>query len=274
MGKTFTRQEITDRLRGTIAEGKPIIGAGSSCGLIAKCAELGGADFIVVYSTGKSRLMGLPTTRAGDNNGLTLEMAPEILWVAKDTPVLGGCEANDPFRMDHERLLKLFLDAGFHGIIPFPTVAMWEHYRQARDKVGLGFEREVDLVRLAHEWDIFTMVYAHHPEDAKALVQAGADLVCAHAGPTTGGLTGYRYDDPVEAACAGVQAIIEAARSVRSDVICVAHGGPFATPQDTLQLYRMTDTQGFIGASTVERIPVERAVKAVVEEYKQIPMGK
>lgn len=275
MEKTFSRAEILGRLKKTIAEKKPIIVAGCSAGIIAKCAELGGADIIVVYATGKSRLMGLPTTAFGyDSNGLTLEMAPEILWAAQNTPVVGGCEASDCFRMDQSRLLDKFIGEGFHGIIPFPEAAMWEEWRKFWAKVGMGFEREVQLVRLAHQRDIFTMVYAHNGEDAATLTEAGADVVIAHVGATRGGLVGYKYDSPMDVAVDQTNDIIKGARSVNPEVICLSHGGPFATPEDTVFLYERTSVVGFCGASTMERIPVEKAVKETVEAFKNVPMKK
>jgi predicted TIM-barrel enzyme len=270
----FTREEILSRLNKTIAEGKPILGAGCSAGIIAKCAQLGGADLILVYSTGVSRLKGLPTSRMGDNNGLTLEMAPEILWAAQKTPVVAGCEANDPFRMDQERLFDMFIDAGFHGIIPFPTVTMYDDYRKLRDLVGMGFEREVELARRARDRGVLSVVYAHHPEDAARMVEAGADVVIAHAGPTRGGLVGYDYDGTMAAAATHVQDTIVASQAVNPDVICLAHGGPFGTPKDTEYLYQHTDAAGFVGASSIERIPVEKAVRQVVEDFKNVRVKK
>jgi predicted TIM-barrel enzyme len=274
MSTAFTREETMERLRKTIAAGEPILGAGCSAGIIAKCAELGGADLILVYSTGKSRLLGLPTSRMGDNNGLTLEMAPEILWAAKNTPVIAGCEANDPFRMDQERLLDTFVEAGFHGIIPFPTVTMYDDYRRLRDLVGMGFEREVELAHLARQRGILSVVYAHHPQDAAVMAEAGADIMISHAGPTRGGLVGYRYDDKMETAAAHIQATIEATVAVNPEVICLAHGGPFGTPEDMEYLYAHTDAVGFVGASSVERIPVEKAVTEVVKAFKNVPIKK
>jgi predicted TIM-barrel enzyme len=274
MVSTFTREEILSRLNKTIAEGGPILGAGCSAGIIAKCAQLGGADLILVYSTGVSRLKGLPTSRMGDNNGLTLEMAPEILWAAQQTPVIAGCEANDPFRMDQERLLDMFVDAGFHGIIPFPTVTMYDDYRKLRDLVGMGFEREVELARRAHERGILSVVYAHHAEDAARMVEVGADVVIVHAGPTRGGLVGYEYEGTMAAAASHVQDTIVASKAINPDVICLAHGGPFGMPKDTEYLYQHTDAAGFVGASSIERIPVEKAVRQVVEDFKNVRMKK
>jgi predicted TIM-barrel enzyme len=275
MGKAFNRVEILGRLKKTIAERKPIIVAGCSAGIIAKCAELGGADLIVVYSTGKSRLMGLTTTSFGyDSNALTLEMASEILWAAQNTPVIGGCEASDVFRMDHSRLLDKFIEEGFHGIIPFPTAAMWDDWREFWAKVGMGFEREVQLVRLARQRNIFTMVYAHHPKDAATLTEAGTDVMIAHVGATRGGLVGHEYENPMDFAAAQVNDIIKAAKAVNPEVICLCHGGPFATPEDTVFLYERTSTLGFCGASTMERIPIEKAVREVVEAFKNVPMKK
>jgi predicted TIM-barrel enzyme len=272
----FSRMQIVERLRKTISDGVPIVAAESAAGLFAKCSELGGADLIIAFATAKSRLMGLPTGRMGDNNGLTLEMAPEILWAAKHTPVIGGVDGNDPFRMDQSRLLDRFLEAGFHGIILFPTVTMYDDYRAVRDQVGMGFEREVQLLRLAHERDIFTVVsvYPGHLEDAATLAGAGADVMIANAGGTRGGLVGYDYEKTMAAAAADAQALIEAAKSASSAIICLAHGGPFAAPKDTEYLYEHTDALGFIGGASIERIPVEKAVREVVEAFKNVRMRR
>ncbi|OYT57004.1 MAG: hypothetical protein B6U76_02205 [Desulfurococcales archaeon ex4484_217_2] len=261
-------------MRKTISEGKPILGAGCSAGIIAKCAELAGADLIIVYSTGLSRLMGLPTVIFGDSNALTVKMAKPILNIVKNTPVIAGVDLADPTR-DMERFLKKLMRMGFSGIINFPTFALYdrnEYYRRSRDDVGIGFNREVENFRLAHEMGFFTMAYVRLPEDTIEMVKAGADVIVAHAGRTMGGLVGGKRGfgniRTLEQAAEHVQRIIEAAKSVRPDIIALAHGGPIATPEDTQYIYDHTDAVGFVGASSIERIPIEKAVIETVKEFK------
>ena len=274
MGKRFTRRETLGRLKKTIEEGKPIIAAGSSAGIIAKCAELGGADLIMVYSSGKARLRGLQTTLVKDSNVLTLEMYEEIQNVVEDTPIIAGIEATEPpAGRDLAKLVKRFTDIGYSGIINFPTYGFVsdETWRKNKEAEGLGFSREIEMIRLARDMDIFTMAYVFYPEDARAMAEAGVDCMVPHAGGTTGGLVGFETS-PLEDAAAHVQKMIEVTMEVNPDIICLAHGGPFAAPEDTRYLYEHTDAMGFVGASSIERIPVERAVKGIVEQFKSIPL--
>lgn len=282
MARKFTSEEIINRLRKTIDEGRPIIGAGCSAGIIAKCAELGGADLIIVYSTGKSRIWGLPTTLIGDSNPATLSMYDELANVVRETPIIAGIEACDIKSLDLEALLKRFIDKGFNGLINFPTVCLAglrqraERHVTAYARAGItwSFAREVEMTRMAHEkFNWFTMCYVFNPEDAAAMVKAGVDVICAHVGGTAGGLTGFKAV-PIEEALKNAQRIIEAARKVNPNVICLAHGGPFAEPKDTKYLYEKTDAQGFVGASSIERIPVEKAVMNCVKAFKNFYIKK
>jgi len=269
VGKLFTRQEVLDRLNQTISEGQAILGAGCSNGLIAKCAELGGADLIIVYSTGLSRMMGLPTSRLGDSNAVTLAMCDEIWNVVEDTPIIAGVEGTDPTRRDFERLLTAFRERGFSGVINFPSITgLGDYYRRRREKVGYGFQREVDMIRTARSLDMFTMAYVYSTDDALQMIDAGVDCVAAHAGPTAGGLAGVQYDSSLDHALQQVREIVQVARKANPDVICLAHGGPFAEPEDTRHLYEIPGVVGFVGASSIERIPIERAVTDVVRRFK------
>jgi len=269
MRKRFSRNEILERLNKTTREGKPIIGTGASAGIIAKCAEKGGTDLIIVYGTGKSRLMGLPTTRLGDSNTITLAMADEILNVVKDTPVIGGIEATDPTNMDLDLLVDKFLQVGYSGLINFPTVGIYGLYREKRTAVGFGFAREVEMVKIAREKDIFTMAYVFNPEDTKEMVEAGIDCICPHVGPTKGGLVGYdkivyTLDDAVK----NIQKMVGVAKAINQDVIVLSHGGPIETPEETKYIYVV----GYVGASSIERIPVEKAIVDIVSQFKAIPI--
>lgn len=281
MGRRFTREEILERLRKVIKEGKPILGAGCSAGIIAKCAEVGGADLIIVYSTGLSRLKGLPTTLYGpmDSNAVTLSMFEELDNVVKDTPIIAGVDASDPTCLDLEKLLKKFINVGFSGIINYPTMGEFGdrepgcRYRRERESQGLGWSREVEMMRIAHRMNIFTMAYVYNLEDAQDMARVPVDVIVAHVGGTGGGLAGYKPLS-IEEAAQLAQKIITAAKSINPELICLAHGGPFAEPKDTEYLYKHTDAVGFVGASSIERIPIERAIINVVREFKSYSIKK
>ncbi len=273
----MNRAEILSRLRGALRNGDVIIGAGCSAGIVAKCAEIGGADLIVCYSTGRSRIMGLRTEVIGHSNPRTLEMYDEISNVVNDTPIIAGIEANDQTTYDLGIVIDRFVDRGFDGIINFPTVGNHERisdfflreYQNIANSISQpwGFAREVELIRLLHLRDIFTMCYVFSAEQAARMAEAGVDVVCAHVGGTAGGLIGFPAD-PMDEALENTQRIMEGAWEVDADVICLAHGGPFAEPEDTRVLYERTDAQGFVGASSIERIPIEKAVMSAVKTFK------
>jgi predicted TIM-barrel enzyme len=289
MGMRIERKEILDRLRKEMGRSRPILGAGCSAGIIAKCAETGGADLIIVYSTGKTRMMGLPTTViTGTSNPITLEMVDELANVVNNTPIIAGIEANDIFCLDLESSLKRFVDKGFSGAINFPTVALYENLieggmalRKFTEAMAPGYgvkhwgwSREVEMMRILREWDVFTMSYVLAPADAAAMVAAGVDVVCVHVGPTMGGLTGYAPVENMDRLLSKAQDVIDAAKDARSDVICLIHGGPFYDPESTRVVYEKTDAVGFVAASAIERIPVEKAVVNVCKEYKQLAMPR
>jgi predicted TIM-barrel enzyme len=289
MGIRIEREEILTRLRKEIGESRPILGAGCSAGIIAKCAEIGRADLIIVYSTGTTRMMGLPTTMiTGTSNPITLEMVDELANVVKNTPIIAGVEANDIFCLDLGASLKRFVDKGFSGVINFPTVGLYENLieggmalRKFTEAMASGYgvkhwgwSREVEMIRVLHEWDVFTMAYVFTSPDAVAMVNAGVDVVCVHVGPTVGGLTGYAPTENMDSLLSKAQDVINAAKGARSDVICLIHGGPFYDPESTKVVYEKTDAVGFVAASAIERIPIEKAVVKVCSDYKQLPMPR
>ena len=273
--KNFSRQQILKRLASETSAGRPILAAGTSCGLIAKCAELGGADLLIVYSTGKSRLMGLPTSRIGDSNAATLEMASEIRNVVSDTPLIGGIEAWDPTRMDIEHLLDDFQEAGFSGIINYPTIStMGERWRKRRGKVGLGWEREVELIERAAARDIFSMAYVASVQDAIDVSNKGVDCIVPHVGATSGGLVGHETKTKIDEEIFNISEMINSVKVKKDAPIFLCHGGKISSPADTEKVYEKTKCVGFVGASSIERIPVELAVKKIAEEFKAIPFPK
>ena len=273
--KNFTRKEILDRLAAETKANRPILGAGASCGLVAKCAALGAADLLIVYSTGRSRLMGLPTSRIGDSNANTIEMAAEIRNVVSGTPVIGGIEAWDPTRLDLDQLLDDFQAAGFSGIINYPTIStMGETWRKRRGKVGLGWNREVELIERAVARDIFTMAYVATVKDALDVVEKGVDCLVPHVGATGGGLAGHETGTNIDTEIRKISEMIDAVNAAGYAPIVLCHGGKIAEPGDTARVYKETNCVGFVGASSIERIPIERAVKAITEDFKAIPFSK
>jgi predicted TIM-barrel enzyme len=277
MAKRFTRKEVLKRLNKTIKEGRPVVAAGSSAGIIAKCAELGGADLIMVYSSGRERLRGRQTNIVENSNEETLKMFEEIQSVVEDTPIIGGIHATEPPGIDLAKMVRSFTDTGFSGIINFPTFGFFDdkNWRKEREAQGTGFSREIELIRLAHDIGVFTMAYVFFPADARSMAEAGVDVMVAHAGGTAGGLVGFdSIAAPMKEAAGLVQKIIKVTRKVNPDIICLAHGGPIVSPEDTKYIYQHTDAAGFVGASSIERIPVEKAVMGIVEEFKGVGLKK
>lgn len=273
--KNFSRQEIRARLETETQANRPILGAGTSCGLVAKCAALGGADLLIAYSTGRSRLMGLPTSRIGDSNANTIEMAAEIRNVVSDTPVIGGIEAWDPTRMDLDQLLDDFQAAGFSGIINYPTIStMGETWRKRRGKVGLGWNREVELIERAVARDVFTMAYVATVQDALDVAEKGVDCLVPHVGATGGGLVGHETGTQIGEEIRRISEMLDVVTAGGYSPIFLCHGGRVAEPADTRRVYEETGCVGFVGASSIERIPIERAVTSIAEEFKSIPISE
>lgn len=271
----FTRKEILTRLRKLIDEGKPIVGAGAGTGISAKFEEAGGVDLIVIYNSGKFRMAGRGSMAGllpyGDANAIVMEMGHEVLPVVKDTPVLAGVCGTDPFRL-MDVFLKQVRDAGFSGVQNFPTVGVYDgDFRKHITATGFGYELEVEMVRMCREMDFFTTPYVFNTEEAKAMAGAGADVIVAHLGLTTKGSIGAAMSVPLEEAPGRIQEMCDAARGVNPDVMCICHGGPIADPEDAeYVLKNTTGVQGYYGASSVERLPVETAIKKRIEQFKAI----
>jgi predicted TIM-barrel enzyme len=267
---------MLEKLRAEVSAGRPIIGAGCSAGIVAKFAERGGADLIICYSTGRSRIMGLPTTRVGNSNVDTLAMYDEIANVVDTTPIIAGIEGCDPTERRLPALVKKFHDKGFNGVINFPSVGDRPAYAAAREVVGLGLSREYELIRVAREFDMLTLGYAYSVEQGVGLTDAGVDVLVPHAGWTTGGAQGSETASgarTLDQTLEHVQAIVEACVSRRPELICVCHGGSIAEPQDTRVVYERTQTVGFVGASSIERIPIERAIEQTLVDFKSVPLA-
>lgn len=272
---SFTREAILSRLRSLIDQGVPIIGGGAGTGISAKFEEAGGIDLIVIYNSGRYRMAGRGSLSGlmpyGDANAVVMEMAGEVLTVVDRVPVLAGVCASDPFRQ-----MKLFLkqvqDIGFSGVQNFPTVGLIDgSFRQNLEETDMGYNREVDMIKLAREMDLFTTPYCFNTTEAEQMASAGADVIVAHMGLTTKGSIGASTAKSLDDSVREVQAIADAARGVRSDIIVMCHGGPIANPEDAeYVLHRTRHVHGFYGASSMERLPVEIAITEQTRRFKAV----
>ncbi len=269
----ITREEALARLRKTVAEGKPIIGCGAGTGISAKFAERGGADLIIIYNSGRYRMAGRGSLAGllpyGDANAIVVEMAAEVLPVVQDTPVLAGVCGTDPFRL-MPVFLKQLKEMGFTGVQNFPTVGLIDGvFRQNLEETGMGYDLEVEMIRLAHEMDMLTCPYVFDEEQAVKMAEAGADVLVPHMGLTTKGAIGAKTALTLEEAAKRVQAMHDAAKAVNPDILVLCHGGPIAMPEDAQYIYDHTEgVVGFFGASSIERLPTEVAIRQQVETFK------
>ena len=276
---TSSRAAIVKRFRTQIAAGKPIVGGGAGTGISAKSEEAGGIDLLIVYNSGRYRMAGRGSTAGlmpyGNANQIVKEMAYEILPVVKRTPVLAGVCGTDPF-MIPRLFLRELKELGYAGIQNFPTVGLIEgELRATLEETGMGFGLEVDCVRMAGEMDLLTTPYAFNPDEAIAMTKAGADLVVAHMGCTSGGSIGAKSVKTLDDCVTRIQAIVDASRKVRKDVICLCHGGPIAMPEDAQYILdRVDGISGFYGASSTERLPTEIAIKKQIEAFKAMTLKK
>jgi len=273
------RKEILKKLYAQAEAGIPIIGGGAGTGISAKCEEAGGIDLIVIYNTGRYRMAGRVSITGlfayGDANAIVMEMAGEVLPVVKNVPVLAGVNATDPFRM-MPIFLKQVKEAGFSGVQNFPTVGLFDGImRENMEATGLGYDKEVEMIRLAHEMDLLTTPYCFNEDEAQAMVKAGADMIVAHVGLTTGGTIGATAAMTLDEAIDTTMRIAEASRKIRKDVLVICHGGPFDEPENVAEaMKRMPGINGFYGATSMERLPVERAITAQVAKFKKIKLYK
>jgi len=278
IGAQLSRTEFLSRLQAQVSAGVPIVGCGAGTGISAKMAEAGGADMLIIYNSGRYRMAGrgslAGTMPYGDANAIVVEMASEVLPVVKKTPVLAGVCGTDPFRL-MPVFLRQIKEIGFSGVQNFPTVGLIDGvYRQNLEATGMGYDKEVAMIELAHEFDLFTSPYCFTPDEATAMAKAGADQIVAHVGLTTAGTIGagvaYTLDEAIEK----VMAIMAAARKVRSDILVICHGGPFDEPENVgTALSKMPGINGFFGASSIERLPTERAITGQVRAFKELSLA-
>ena len=271
----FDRDLLMKKFRAMRDAGEPIIGGGAGTGLSAKCEEAGGIDLIVIYNSGRYRMAGRGSLAGlmpyGDANSVVMDMAGEVLPVVKNTPVLAGVCASDPFRL-MDKFLDQVKDAGFSGVQNFPTVGLIDgNFRANLEETGMSYQLEVDMIAMAHEKDMLTTPYVFSEADAAAMARAGADIIVVHLGLTTGGSIGAETGVKLAEAPGLTDAWAKAALDVNPDVIVLVHGGPVASPDDAEFVLKNTKyCHGFYGASSMERLPTELALTAQTRKFKQI----
>jgi predicted TIM-barrel enzyme len=266
-------QECVTRLKRNVQHNEPILGAGAGTGISAKFAERGGVDLIIIYNSGRFRMAGRGSASGmmpyGDANHIVVDMAKEVLPVVQDTPVLAGVCGTDPFRM-MKQFLPYLKDLGFDGIQNFPTVGLIDgKFRQVLEETGMSYQLEVQMVEKAHELEMLTCPYVFDEESATAMTQAGADVIVPHLNTTTSGSIGVQTAATLDEAVERVQAMHDAAKKVRDDVIVLCHGGPIAQPDDVQHIFNHTrGVAGFFGASSVERLAIEPAIENQTRAFK------
>lgn len=272
---TYSREVLLKKFNDMIARKEPIIGGGAGTGLSAKCEEAGGIDLIVIYNSGRYRMAGRGSLAGllayGNANEIVMDMAKEVLPVVKQTPVLAGVNGTDPF-CNFDKFLDGVKAIGFAGVQNFPTVGLIDgNFRANLEETGMGYALEVEMIHKAHEKGLLTTPYVFSREDAIAMTQAGADIIVPHMGLTTGGNIGAETAVTLDDCVALINDWAKAAKSVRSDVIVLCHGGPIATPKDAQYILdNCPDCHGFYGASSMERLPTEVALTATTKEFKNI----
>lgn len=270
-----SRSEILEQFRKEVAAGKILVGVGAGTGITAKSSEAGGADMLIIYNSGRDRMAGRGSLAGllsyGDANAIVVEMGAEVLPVVKHTPVLAGVCGTDPFRV-MDIYLKQLKDMGFNGVQNFPTVGLIDGvFRQNLEETGMGYGLEVEMIRLAHELDMLTCPYVFDPEQAKAMAEAGADILVAHMGLTTKGTIGAKTALTLDDCIVKIKDIIAAGRAVRPDIMVICHGGPIAEPDDAAYIIKnIPEIDGFFGASSIERFAAERGIKAQAAAFKAI----
>ncbi len=279
-GNPYTREEVLERLHDTLGKGEPIIAAGAGTGISAKFIEKGGADLIIIYNSGRFRMAGHGSTAGlmayGDANAVAMEIGEyEVLPVVEETPVICGVHATDPRRRMWHWLGKV-KDMGFSGVNNFPTHCIIDgKFRQVLEETGMSVKKEFEMVALARKMDLFSIVYVDAPEEARAMAEAGADVIIAHVGTTVGGSVGVvDATMSLPEAARRTQRIIDAGRSVRKDLIFLSHGGPINTPEDAAYINEHTDAVGFVGASSLERMAVEQSLTDLTRSFKSIPVKR
>jgi predicted TIM-barrel enzyme len=277
--KQYTREQVLERLKAKLASGRIIVAAGAGTGISAKFEEEGGADFIMVFNSGRYRMHGLGSLSGwmayGNANTISLEMGErQILPIVKEVPVVCSINGTDP-TLVMEVFLKRVKEAGFSGINNFPTIGMIDgNFRTALEGTGMGYDKEVSVTALAHEMGLFTTAYAFTADEARRMAEAGCDCLLAHVGLTVGGSIGARQTMGMDEAADKTREMADAAKAVNSDIMVLCHGGPISSPADVAELLKRVSIDGFVGASSMERMPVEKGIRDRTAEFAAIKLPK
>ena len=261
-----SREEILKDFKAQVAQGKILVGVGAGTGITAKCSEKADVDMLIIYNSGRFRILSY-----GDANAIVQEMGQEVLPIVKKTPVLAGVCGTDPFRV-MDIFLKQLKEQGFNGVQNFPTVGLIDgKFRANLEETGMGYGLEVDMIREAHKLDMLTCPYVFEPEQAKAMAEAGADILVAHMGLTTKGSIGAETALTLDDCCEKIREIIKAGKEVNPDIMVICHGGPIADPEDAAYVINnVPEIDGFFGASSIERLASERGLTAQAAAFKAI----
>jgi len=277
--KQYNRQQVVKRLRNKLASGRIIVAAGAGTGISAKFEEEGGADLIMVFNSGRYRMHGLGSLSGwmayGNANDVAMEMGEQnVLPIIKEVPVVCSVNATDPTRVMDRWLVKV-KDAGFSGVNNFPTMGMIDGtFRAGLEETGMSFDKEVEVIQMANKMDLFTMPYAFNPEEARKMAKAGCDCLLAHVGLTVGGSIGAKTTLSIDGAAQVTKKMAEAAWAVNPDVLVLCHGGPISTPADVMQILKKVPIHGFVGASSMERLPVEQGIREITAAFAEIKLPK
>jgi predicted TIM-barrel enzyme len=279
-GNPYTREEVVERFNDTLSKGQAIIAAGAGSGISAKFIEKGGADLIIIYNSGRFRMMGHGSTAGlmayGDANAIAMEIGEyEVLPIVDEIPVICGVHATDPRRRMWHWLGQV-KDMGFSGVNNFPTHTIVDgHFRGVLEETGMSVKKEFEMIALARKMDLFSIVYVATPEEAVEMAKSGADAIIAHVGTTVGGSIGVTnavvsWEETIQR----TQHIIDAAKTVRDDIFYLCHGGPINTPEDADRVIQATDCVGFVGASSLERMGVEESLTNITRQFKSISVKR
>jgi predicted TIM-barrel enzyme len=272
------RFDVLSAFNEKIRKGKPVIGGGAGIGLSAKCAEVAGLDFIVVYNSGRFRMAGRSSMAGlmpyGDANGIVMEMSGEILPVVSTIPVIAGVCGTDPFRV-MPQFLRQIKEVGFSGVQNFPTVCLFDGIIRANlEETGLGFDREVEMVRQARALDLLTVAYVASEFEVRQMAQAGADLLVLHMGLTTSGMIGASTALTLDEAIESIARLRKVAAEATSEALVLCHGGPLAGPEEVARvLAAVPGIHGFLGASSMERLPTETAMVSHMRSFMELPLA-
>lgn len=280
MAKRYTREEVIARLKKTNSEGKPVIIAGAGTGISGKFSEQGGVDLIGVYNSGLFRMDGKGSLAGlmpyGDANQIVIDLANRVFPVIKETPMIAGICGTDPTR-EMRPYLQHLKDLGFSAVMNFPTVGLIDgRFRKELEDTGMGYSVEIETLKIAKDLGFFTLGYAFNTEEAALVGKAQLDVIICHMGLTKGGSIGSKYSEEVtlDKSAALIREMTSAAKAGYSDIMIFAHGGPISGPEDTAYIYEHTESVGFLGASSIERIPIEVPLTEAVRQFKNVPFKK